>query len=167
MNLPPMLQPGAAAQILDATGTVSPARILPGVSNDLTFSLPLPAGFTVSATSSWMVTLPPGFTLPDPSSGRSVSFFGLAPYSYNAVNNPPSTLGPFTAPIDGSPAGTIWVWSTVNNSPTYSGITLQFILQKVLNPTATGATASFAVRIGGTNSTNCIFTVPGITISDS
>lgn len=162
-----MLQPGAAARILNAAGKVSPARILPGVSNDLTFSLRLPAGFTVSATSSWMVTLPPGFTLPIGSSGQGVNFFGLAPYAYNAVTNPPSTLGPFTSPIDGSPAGTLWVWSTLNNASAYSGMTLQFMLRSVLNPTTTGTTGSLAVRIGGTNSTNCIFTVPGITISDS
>lgn len=162
-----MLKPGAAAQTLTATGTVDPARPTPGASNDLTFSLPLPAGFTISATSSWMVTLPPGFTLPSASSGQGVNFFGLAPYSYNAVTNPPSTLGPFDAPIDGSPAGTIWVWSTLNNASPYSGITLQFILRSVLNPTTTGTTASFFVRIGGTNSTNCIFTVPGFAISSS
>lgn len=165
MNLPPILKPDAAAQILTATGTVDPARPYSGASNDLTFTLPLPAGFTVSATSAWMVTLPPGFTLPDASSGQSPSFFGLSPYQYNSVNNPPSTLGPFSAPVDGAPAGTIWVWSALNNAPTYSGITLQFILRSVFNPTTTGTTANFAVRIGGTNSTNCIFTVPGIAIS--
>jgi hypothetical protein len=167
MNLPPMLKSGAAAQVLNATGTVDPASLFPGTSNELTFSLPLPAGFTVSATSDWMVTLPPGFTLPSASSGQGVNFFGLAPYAYNAVTNPPSTLGPFAAPIDGSPAGTLWVWSTLNNAAAYSGITLQFILRSVLNPTTTGTTGSFAVRIGGTNSTNCIFTVPGITIAGS
>lgn len=165
MNLPPMLKSAATAQALTATGTVDPASVFAGTSNELTFSLPLPAGFTVSATSAWMVTLPPGFTLPSASSGRAVNFFGLAPYAYNAVSNPPSTLGPFSAPVDDAPAGTIWVWSALNNASAYSGITLQFILCNVINPTTTGTTGNFAVRIGGTNATNCIFTVPGLAIS--
>lgn len=167
MNLPPTLRPGSSAQILAASGTVDPETLVAGARTELIFSLPLPAGFTVSSTSEWMVILPPGFTLPGAASGRTVHFFGLAPYQYNAVLSPPSTMGPITAPIDSFPTGTLWVWSALNNTPEYSGITLQFILQHVVNPTVTGVTGSIAVQIGGTGSASCLFTVPGITISSS
>lgn len=167
MSLPPNLQLGPAAQILTATGTVDPETPVAGARTDLAFSLPLSAGFTVSSTSEWMVTLPPGFTLPAAGSGSPVNFFGLAPYSYNAFLNPPSTMGPITAPIDDFPAGTLWVWSSLNNTPQYSGTTVGVMLQHVLNPTTTGVTGNFAVRIGGTGSSACVFTVPGITITSS
>jgi hypothetical protein len=165
MNLPPPLRSSPAAQTLTATGTVDPESLFPSTRTELTFSLPLPAGFTVSGTSAWMVTLPTGFTLPGSASGESVNFFGLAPYEYNAVLNPPSTIGPLSEPTDGFPAGTLWVWSALNNQQTYTGITLQFILQNVVNPSATGLTGNIAVQIGGTSS-QCVFTVPGITIAN-
>jgi hypothetical protein len=167
MNPPPILRPGSVAQVFNANGTVDPSTLVPGAVADLVFSLPLPAGFTISSTSEWMVTLPPGFTLPTPGSGSGVNFFGLAPYAYNALCSPPSTMGPITAPIDDFPAGTLWVWSSLNNASQYSGITLQFILQHVVNPTATGVTGSIQVQIDGTGSTVCFFTVPGIAIASS
>ena len=165
MNIPPISRPGAAAQIINADGTVDPMTTSPGSITELVFSLPLPPGFIVSETSEWMVTLPPGFTLPGSSSGQAVNFFGLSPYPYNAVLNPPSTIGPTTEPVDNAPVGTLWVWSALNNMPPYGGITLQFILRNINNPTTAGVTGNIAVRIGGTGSTACIFTVPGITIS--
>lgn len=165
MNTPPIPRPGAAAQVLNAGGTVDPETTTAGARTELVFSLPLPAGFTISETSEWMVTLPPGFTLPSPASGRVVHFFGLAPYPYNAVLSPPSSMGPITEPIDDFPAGTLWVWSALNNMPQYGGITLQFILQEIHNPATTGVTGNITVQIGGTGSTTCIFTVPGIAIT--
>lgn len=125
MNPPPNLKPLAAAQLLTATGTVAPETVVPGARTELVFSLPLPTGFTISPTSEWMVTLPPGFTLPAPGSAHTVSFFGLSPYQYDSVLSPPSMIGPTTAPIDDFPTGTLWVWSALNNMPEYSGITLQ------------------------------------------
>jgi hypothetical protein len=152
--------------MINATGTVDPEELFPGVVSELVFTLPLPAGFTISASSEWMVTLPPGFTLPASSTGDSVSFFGLSPYQSTAINNPPQTMGPITEPIDSFPAGTLWVWIELNNQQPYGNITLNFILMNVVNPTTTGLTGNFLVRIGGTGSTNCQFTVPGFTIAE-
>ncbi|HVX29043.1 MAG TPA: hypothetical protein VHA53_01080, partial [Nitrolancea sp.] len=113
--------------MLNATGTVDPEYLNPGICSELVFSLPLPSGFTISGSSEWMVTLPPGFTLPASTSGSSVSFFGLSPYQSNAINYPPQTMGPITEPIDSYPAGTLWVWSELNNQQPYGNITLNFI----------------------------------------
>jgi hypothetical protein len=55
----------------------------------------------------------------------------------------------------------------LNNASQYSGITLQFILQHVVNPAATGVTGNIGVQIDGTGSTACFFTVPGIAIASS
>ena len=58
------------------------------------------------------------------------------------------------------------MWSVLNNASPYTGITLEFILRNVVNPSATGLTGNFAVRIDGTSSTTCVLTVPGIMISN-
>lgn len=166
MNLPPSLRSNPATPPLAAAGTVDPETLVPGALTELVFFLPLPAGFTVPGTSEWMVTLPPGFTLPSSASGESVSFFGLAPYQENAILNPPSSEGPTTGPVGPYPTGTLWVWSVLNNVSPYTGITLKFILENVVNPSTTGLTGNFSVRISGTNSTACVFTVPGITLAN-
>ena len=166
MELPPFLQSGSAAQqVYSLPGTVVPTDGGAGVTNGIMFTLPLPSGFTISSTSVWGVTLPPGFTLPPAGSGSSVSFFGLDPYPYNPTLSPPSTLGPVTQPVAGFPTGTLWVWSTLNNQPEYTGITLQFILEDIVDPTANGPTGDFLVRVTGTNNDVCAFTVPGWTVA--
>ena len=166
MNLPPSLRTGLVAHTQNLAGTVDPETLVPGALTELVFTCPLPSGFVVSPTAEWMVTLPPGFTLPAATSGSPVSFFALAPYQENAILNPPSTEGPSMGPMGPFPAGTLWVWSALNNAPTYTGFTLQFILQNVVNPTATGVTGNIAVQINGTSTSTCVFTVPGLTIAN-
>ena len=156
---------GAAA--VQANGTMTVQTTGAGLTNVFIFSLPLPSGFTISTATQLLVQAPPGFTFPAATSGSSVSFFALAPYSPPDMSNPPTLAGPEAHAGWNFPQGTLFAWTGLTGSQEYSNITLSFMVNNLVNPTAAGMTGNLFVKVGGTNNTSCHFTIPGIDIVSS